>query len=268
MKIFGLPLALAVIAGTLPSACGDPKTNFESSGSQAIAYIEARRDFAQALGAAVAQEQGPVYRLVAITGPQYPVGSALDPANPADAVTTACLVPEPSLVAWAPLPTISQSRTTSFGASLPALLSSASPLLANLGIDVSSTSSANWRMEDVAQRLSPQLVFADAISTGPCAEQTADRDILFVRGVLYARETFTSTTGFNAAASTSEIGGGLRVSVDQNGGFRVEDAQAIPRFHIVTMKPAADLSDRSPALPTPELVAPPRDVLDRLVAIR
>lgn len=268
MKRSYSPLVLAVFAGVALSGCGDPKTSFQNSGNQAVAYIEARRDFAQALGTAVAQEQGPVYRLVAITGPQYPVGSALDPANPADVVTTACLIPEPALVAWAPLPAISQSRTTSFGATLPSLLSSASSLLANLGVNVGSTSSANWRMEDVAQRLSPQSVFTDAISTGTCAEQTVDRDILFVRGVLYARETFTSTTGFNAAASTSETGGGLRASVDQQGGFKVEDTQPIPRFHIVTLKPAAGTTGRSPIGGAPDLVAPSNEVLNRLSSIR
>jgi hypothetical protein len=250
------------------SACTQPETNFKDSGNQVVAYIEARRDFAQALGATVAQDQGPVYRLVAIAGPQYPIGSALDPANPADAVTTACLVPEPPVVAWAPLPSISRSRNTSFGATLPALLSSASTLLANLGINVASTNSADWRMENVAQRLSPQSVFADAISTGACAEQTFDRDILFVRGVLYAKETFTSTTGFDAAASTSEVGGALRVSVDQAGGFKVEDSQAIPRFHIVTLKPAAGASGRSPIGSEPDLVAPPTEMLERFSAVR
>ncbi|RVO68494.1 hypothetical protein [Sinorhizobium medicae] len=268
MKIFGSALALAIIAGTMLSACGDTKSNYENSGKQAVAYIQARRDFAQALGSAVAQKQGPVYRLVAISGPQYPVGSALDPANPADAVTTACLVPEPALVAWAPLPAVNQSRNVSLGASLPALLGSASSLLSKLGINVARTSSANWRMEDVAQRLSPQAVFAEAISTGSCAEQTSERDILFVRGVIYAKETFTSTTGFNAAASTSESGGGFRVSADQNGGFKVEDAQAIPRFHIVTLKPAAGSSGRSSLESRPVFVAPSDEVLNRLSAVR
>ncbi len=268
MKIIGSPLALALTAGALLSSCGDPKTSYQSSGNQVISYFKAQRDFAEALGTAVAQEQGPVYRLVPIAGPQYPVGSALDPANPADVVTAACLVPEPSLVAWAPLPATRQILRTSFGASLPALLNSASTLLGSLGVNVGSTSSADWQMEDVAQRLSPQSVFLDAISTGSCAEQTNDRDILFVRGILYAKETFTSTTGFNAAASTSEIGGGLRVSVDQNGGFKVEDAQAIPRFHIVTLKPAAAATDRSPVASAPDLVAPSNEVLERLSATR
>lgn len=268
MPRFYSPLVLAVFAGAFLSGCGGPRTSFQNSGSQAVAYIEARRDFARALGTAVAQEQGPVYRLVAITGPQYPVGSALDPANPADVVTTACLIPEPALVPWAPLPAISQSRTTSFGATLPSLLTLASSLLAKFGVNISSTSSANWRMEDVAQRLSPQSVFADAISTGPCAEQTANRDVLFVRGILYAKETFTSTTGFNAAVSDSETDGGLRVSVDQQGGFRVEDTKPIPRFHIVTLKPAASSTGRSSIGSAPNLIAPSNEVLNRLGAIR
>lgn len=267
MRMLISTVTIAVIAGLIISAC-DANQKYDDAGKQAVAYIKARQDLAQVLGGAVAQKQGPVYRLVAITGPQYPVGSALDPANPADVVTTACLVPEPDLVAWAPLPALGKSRNVSFGASLPSLLASASSLLANLGVKLSSTSSANWRMEDVAQRLSPQAVFTNAISSGSCAEQTADRDILFVRGVIYAKETFTSTTGFNATASTSERGSGLQVSVDKNQGFKVEDATAIPRFHIVTLKPAAGSAGRSTIGETVNLVAPSDTVLRRLSAVQ
>ncbi|MGN7867631.1 hypothetical protein [Paracoccus sp. 22332] len=232
----------------------------------AISYIEARKDFASALGGAVAEEQGQVYRLVAILGPQYPIGSALDPANPADVVTDACLLPEPPLVSWVAFPAITSSRNVALDASLPGLLGRAASYLSDLGVDLGAQSSVSWRMEDVAQRLSPQAVFQEEISTGTCLEQTAGHDILFVRGIVHAKETFTSTSGFNAGAATSATGPGLRVNVDQSGGFRVEDTAAIPRFHIVTLKPADGVAGRT--VGGPELVAPPSEVLERLARLR
>ncbi len=126
------------------------------------------------------------------------VGSALDPANPVDVVTMACIVPEPPSIAWAPLPAHKPG---------PHRCVWGEPTrIANFGV----LSSGKFRSEcrgdhfselangDVSQRLSPQSVFANAISSGTCAEQIAERDVLFVRGVIYAKETFSSTKGFNA----------------------------------------------------------------------
>ena len=256
-----LLLTLLLLAG-----CNFPSDTGNGATGAAVSYVEARKDFASALGSAVAEEQGQVYRLVAISGPQYPIGSALDPANPADVVTDACLVPEPPLVSWAPFPAITSSRSVALGASLPGLLGRAASYLSDLGVDVGAQSSVSWRMEDVTQRLSPQAVFQEEISSGACLEQTAGRDILFVRGIVHAKETFISTSGFNAGAATSATGPGLRVNVDQSGGFRVEDAAAIPRFHIVTLKRADGAAGRT--VGGPEFVAPPSEVLERLARLR
>ncbi len=234
------------------------------AGATTADYIAARRAFAAALGEAVADRQGPAYRIVAITGPQFPVGSALDPQNPADEVAPACALPEQPLVAWAPLPEITRSRQISFGVQLPPLVARTETVLTQQGVSVSAGGTAIWRMEDVAQRLVPQSSFERAIATGACRAETAGRDVLFVRGIIFSRELIESDRDFTASGGFQTSSGGISISVADNGAFRVQDETAIARYHIVTLKPAEQITATTSTEPVAELTAPTDAMLRRL----
>lgn len=257
----------SLFAITILAACTNPDPELNDPREAVTSYFQARRDFGEALGRAVAAEQGPIYRIVAITGPQYPVGSALDPRNPADTVAPACVVPEPQLVPWTPFPETSSVRSIRFEATLPALLQRALPTLAEFGVEASANSTARWSMQDVAQRLAPQSLFQQAISSGECRTATAGRDILFVRGVIYSKEMIASTRALNISAAANATGGGVNVVADRNGAFRVEDSSAIPRYHILTFK-AAEVPAPGASLRDVELATPPDDVLSHFMGVQ
>src|SRR5260221_9929420 len=93
-------IAAAVLVLPALAACSERqevRKPLQQGADMIITYIVAKRELADRLGEALGANRSSKYRLMALVGPSYPIGAAVDPENTIDIITEKCVPPKSAL---------------------------------------------------------------------------------------------------------------------------------------------------------------------------
>jgi len=225
------------------SACGgQAQKPFDSVRENLKTYVQAKKEYAAALSEQVAK-QSDHYRLALIVGPQYPIGAALNTTNPADLVTSDCVIPKEDLkkrgvldVPWTPFPEYKLSQVISFNTGLPAGIVKAlnKNISANANLKLDDSGRFVWR--EISQNLMPEKDFERHLASKECQAGLQDNQALIVRGVVSAKETFGSKgivdTGAKLSFLKDEV---FSFRYTDDGSYELEETDASPKLHVLTV---------------------------------
>ncbi len=239
---------LAVAAIALNACAANPGPVMSKSTDKLISYFEAKQELADTLQM---QLGGPTagsprneyysYRLVAINGPAYDLGSVLAVNNKLDLITRKCTLPTDMVPVeqWASMPRWTSNSTLSTDLGIPAPFKGVfdkakTSVDANLNFE----SASIYQIEDIGQRFLARDEMDTFVRRGDCGEYLSglSEPVVFVRGIIYGRETLRSAKGFGTGLDlrvVEEESGQLRFKYDSSGAYELSDASVMPKFAIM-----------------------------------
>ncbi len=246
-KVFGAA-ALSVAALALNACAANPGPVMSKSTDKLISYFEAKQELADTLQM---QLGGPTagsprneyysYRLVAINGPAYDLGSVLAVNNKLDLITRKCTLPNDMvpIEQWASMPRWTSNSTLSTDLGIPAPFRGVFDK-AKTSVDASLKfeSASIYQIEDIGQRFLARDEMDSFVRRGDCGEYLGrlSEPVVFVRGIIYGRETLRSAKGFGTGLDLRVIeqeSGQLRFKYDSSGAYELSDASVMPKFAIM-----------------------------------
>ena len=240
-------IALVGCAGLALSGCAaNPGPVIDTSTKKLISYFDAKQDLA---GTLQMQLGGPTatsprneyysYRLVAINGPAYQLGSVLAVNNSLDLVTRKCVLDENILPfeRWSTMPRWSSNSNLNTDLGVPAPLQGVfnkTSVDAGLKFD----SASIYQIEDIGQRFLARDEMVEFTTDGECGEYLSSltEPVVFVRGIIYGRETLKSAKGFGAGLNVrivEEESGQFNFKYDSSGAYELSDAEIVPKFAVM-----------------------------------
>ena len=223
------------------SACatkkGDTTQPIDDSAKAASDYITAKRSYAQALSRALQISDSSTYRLVAVIGPEWKIGDAIDPNNPLNPLTYRCQwkpADIPAATPWTDLHGVSATSNINFSLGLPtgvvAALKSTSA-----GINFTSQTTGKYSLTGLSGPIIGQDDFETALNTEPCKSARVN-PALIIRGVVSGIETFSSNKSIDAGGkiTTLNIDVFNLKYVDSNT-YEISDKTAAPKFYLLTL---------------------------------
>ena len=210
------------------------------------------------------------FRLVALNGPAYPVGSLIAAGNTLDLESRDCVVAEADLPRpdpWSGLPSWSSESALDVGLGLPSIWQSAiSQNETSLDVGFEMDRQSYFQIEDISQVFLSRSELRRAFAVPACQaamQEIPGAEVIYVRGLIYGRETLRSAKAFNAGVDlslTGEDSGDFSFSFAKNGAFELKEQRLLPKFAVVTklVLPAADrMNDRAVEYdPEPNFVRP------------
>jgi hypothetical protein len=107
--------------------------------------------------------------------------------------------------------------------------------IAEIGGKIKKTESGTYKLTDIHQVLATWDDFIESLSQSECQKAIDGRDVIVVRGQIFAKEIMSTSRELGAGLKTKIIGPGLfLLNYNNEGDFSIEDKEAIPRFHIVS----------------------------------
>lgn len=258
----------SIVVAILLSGCAGPgganvRKTVTGAQREESAYIAAKRDYVRLLEQALlaGDPAGSPYRLVAIVGPQWGVGDVMDPGNPMSLLTEKCrqsgTAPSPVAVPWAAMPAYSSGRRITLKAGLPSSVASFIGKEKTLGIHLDTESGGIFSLAEITSVIPAKDTFESGL-TAACKEYLTQQGGLLIRGVVSAKEKFSSTKKF-------ELGSDIKLLSDplfagqyaSNGAFVLEDAAPNPKMFMVIHFLPDSRGDGSLVgrRPTPEQIA-------------
>lgn len=232
------------LCGLLWGCPVDPTAPITTTTGKLISYFQAKDDLAATLQQTLGGTQGSAsYRLIAINGPAYPVGALVSIDNPLDLESRDCVLSDgelPDAEAWSTMPSWSSNSSLDFGLGIPAMfrgafLKAESSVDAGLKLD----RTGNYGINDLSQVFMSRQELRRALESPGCSEALKDAEdskAIFVRGIVYGRESLTSSRSFSGGVDAKVIeepSGQFRLSYDRSGAFELSDDDALPKFAIV-----------------------------------
>jgi len=245
-------LILSASAITLTSCAASAGPVIEKSTSKLISYFEAKNELASALQASLSGvpsmaggSETPVpYKLVAINGPAYPIGSLIPLDNALDLESRECVLPDdklPKAEPWASFPSWTSNKKLDLGVNMPALFRGIFSKAENsLDAGMKFERSGNFQVNDLSQVFLSRFEVSRFVATPKCRkaiEATQNGAAIFVRGLVYGKESLKSGRAFSGgvnAKSVTSPNGEFRISFDNNGAFELAENAIKPKFAIVT----------------------------------
>jgi len=240
--------ALAITALSLGACAANPGPVINKSTDKLISYFEAKQELADTLQM---QLGGPTatsprneyysYRLVAINGPAYELGSVLSVDNSLDLITRKCTLPNDMVPVeqWASMPRWTSNSTLSTDLGIPAPFQGVfQKAKTSLDAGLNFQSASIYQIEDIGQRFLARDEMDTFVGRGDCGEylSTLTEPVVFVRGIIYGRETLKSAKGFGTEIDlrvVEEESGQLRFKYDNSGAYELSDASVLPKFAIM-----------------------------------
>ncbi len=240
--------ALAIASLALGACAANPGPVMSKSTDKLISYFEAKQELADTLQM---QLGGPTagsprneyysYRLVAINGPAYELGSVLSVDNSLDLITRKCTLPDDMVPVeqWSTMPRWSSSSTLSTDLGIPAPFQGVfEKAKTSIDAGVNFQSASVYQIEDIGQRFLARDEMDTFVGRGDCGEylSTLTEPVVFVRGIIYGRETLKSAKGFGTDIDlrvVEEESGQLRFKYDSSGAYELSDAAVLPKFAIM-----------------------------------
>ena len=207
-------IAAAGVSLLLTGCAVDPAAPIEGASTKLKSYFEAKNEFAATLqeqlsGGATGDN---IYRLVSLNGPAYPIGSLISASNTLDLESRDCVVPEsllPDPVSWGGLPGWSSGTALDVGLGIPSLWQAAiSGGETSLGGDVTMEKESTFQIEDLSQVFLAKDEISDALEVPECQDalqDIPDGDVIFVRGIVYGRETLVSANAFGVGLNNHVV---------------------------------------------------------------
>lgn len=238
-------LALVGTALLALSACGGNAGTGVTDGTQAMLdYYGAKKAMAQSLQHGLTGATGSTtYTLVAINGPAYPVGSLVSASNPLDLESRACQLadsdlprPEP----WSSVPSAKIDKTFAFSLNIPAPMRH---MFNNA--DTSVAGGFNWERHSSFELSELSQVFlslADlrgVLARPECAAALAAAEgsrAVFVRGIVYGKETLSSSRKFNPNLTVKVMTGDtgqFTLNYNNEGAFNLVETSPTAKFAII-----------------------------------
>lgn len=265
-KIVLIGIAVVALVAALWSVWRfDP---MHEAGRSMLAYLQAKRQIAQDLEAGMGVKGSMSYRLVAVTGPQWRIGDAVDPDNLLNPRTDACVWPEerlPREIPWSGLPEYAAKSAIDLGTGLPVAAAKAlrSPVAANANL--------NWQrggrfaMRELSQRVVPETDFKQFVSAQNCQAGLDGHSALIVRGVVYGKEVFGSLKNLSAGAKAIvETIDPLTLTYQSNDTFELEDKDKTPKLFVVSLVVPSAVRGAGSSV---DFVAPSKETVDALEAL-
>lgn len=239
---------LTVAALSLGACAANPGPVIGKSTDKLISYFEAKQELADTLQM---QLGGPTassprseyfsYRLVAINGPAYELGSVLAVDNSLDLITRKCTLPEGwvPVEKWASMPRWTSNSTLSTELGIPAPFQGIfQKAKTSVDAGINFQSASIYQIEDIGQRFLARDEMDTFVTRGDCGEylSTLSEPVVFVRGIIYGRETLKSAKGFGTEIDlrvVEEESGQLRFKYDNSGAYELSDAEVMPKFAIM-----------------------------------
>ncbi|MEP0191099.1 MAG: hypothetical protein ABJP70_10775 [Erythrobacter sp.] len=240
-------IALVGCAGLALTGCAaNPGPVIDNSTQKLISYFDAKQDLANTLQM---QLGGPTatsprneyysYRLVAINGPAYQLGSVLAVNNSLDLVTRKCVLDENILPfeRWSTMPRWSSNSNLNTDLGVPAPLQGVfnkTSVDAGLKFD----SASIYQIEDIGQRFLARDEMVAFTTEGECGEYLSSltEPVVFVRGIIYGRETLKSAKGFGVGLNVrivEEESGQFNFKYDSSGAYELSDTDIVPKFAVM-----------------------------------
>lgn len=281
---------LSASAMALTSCAASPGPVIEKSTSKLISYFEAKNELAAALQASLSgvpemaggRETPVPYRLVAINGPAYPIGSLIPLDNALDLESRDCVIVEnklPKAEPWASFPSWTSSSKLDLGLNMPALFRGIFSKAENsLDTGVQFERSGNFQVNELSQIFLSRLEVSRAVRNPKCKqaiEATQNGAAIFVRGLVYGKESLKSGLAFSSGVNAKSVespNGEFRISFDNSGAFELAENGTKPKFAIITKvaakprKPEADgikIGTNGTDLSKQIVAGPPQDPLFR-----
>lgn len=239
-------LSMALAAFALASCAAKPGPVMNKATDKLISYFDAKQDLANTLQQRLG---GPTqtsprneyfqYRLVAINGPTYPVGAVLAVGNSLDLITRRCVIETTAipLEPWASMPRWTSSAVLDTDLGIPAPMRGVfdkTSLDAGLKLE----SASIYQIEEIGQRFLARDEMERFVASGECGDylRTLREPVIFVRGIIYGKETLKSAKAFAAGVDlrvVEEESGQLRFKFDTSGAYELSDAAVVPKFAIM-----------------------------------
>ena len=259
-----------LLISALLSAClgsGADTKPIQKAGDAAADYITAKRSYAQALSKALGVSDASNYRLVAVTGPEWKIGDAIDPLNPLNPLSYACewkAAAIPASTQWTDLPGVSGTSTINFSLGLPTgVVKAFKSTAVTAGINVNSESTGNYSLTGLSGPIIAQDDFEKALKTGACKD-SRDTAALLVRGVISGVEIFSSKksldAGGNVHVASIEV---FNLKYDDSKNYELSDKTAAPKFYLVTL----DTPSERGTTASGGLRAPPGEIIQTIESL-
>ncbi len=240
-------IALVGCASLALAGCAaNPGPVIDTSTKKLISYFDAKQDLASTLQmqlggptAASPRNEYYSYRLVAINGPAYQLGSILAVNNSLDLVTRKCVLDENNfpLERWSSMPRWSANQNLDTDLGIPAPFRGVfDKTSVDAGLNFSSASV--YQIEDIGQRFLARDEMVSFTTQGECGEYLGSltEPVVFVRGIIYGRETLKSAKGFGAGLDVrivEEQSGQFAFKYDSSGAYELSDADIVPKFAVM-----------------------------------
>lgn len=235
---FTMAFLLMASCATTPPDPIKPVTN------QLIGYFDAKSAMAAKLESYFTGANGTSnYHLVALNGPVYPIGTLVAAGNPLEIESRACQIAEDKLPVsepWANQPFFMSDSKLDISLAIPAPLrgvfQSAQTSLSS-GIKIEKESA--FGIGDITQTLLSRADLREALKRPECAAALLAAEgskAVFVRGIVYGRETLSTERKVNAGLGlrvlTGETGQ-FSISYDSSGSYELKETQPNPKFAVV-----------------------------------
>lgn len=238
-------LALLILCHSMGlSSCAVTPAPYETFTKNLTRYYEAKSSFAVAIQTQLAANSDVnEYRLVAINGPTYAIGTLISKSNRLDVESRSCVVEEsqlPPVEPWSAFPVMKSSSTLSLDAEIPLMFKKA---LADterfVGMGYTQGRVANLEMTDVGQQLLSRSETRRILVSGPCADslKSLEDGAIIVRGIVSGVEMLTGTAEANLDTNLARlVGPGRRFQFhfSRTGDFSIEDKEPTPKFAVYT----------------------------------
>lgn len=240
----GLSFALGLVgcAGT----ASKPITN---AADATTIYLDAKRAYVDALDHALrphATADDP-YRLVAVAGPQWPIGAVVDPDDPLNPLTRKCEFASSALPSdwtfWSSLPALNQERSITLKVGLPQAAFKILGKGAAAGANFDLSKTGQFALTDLQSKILPQDDFESGL-TEDCKTFLKLRGGLVVRGIVRGKEVFKSVSHVDTGTNVKVLDDALlQLKYDNKGDFQLEDKEPTAKIYMVAFFARATRSD-------------------------
>lgn len=236
---------LAILAATALAGCGANSGSAVRIGTDTIIdYYKAKNDMARQLQQYLTGTSGNVvYTLVAINGPGYPIGALLASDNPADVESRACQLnpdelppPEP----WSNVPSADVKKSFEFSLNIPApmhrMFKSAE---SSVGAGFTWAKNGAFELSQMSQIFLSREDLRAILARPKCAaalKAANGSQAVFVRGIVYGKETLTSSYEFKPNLTVKIMEGETGQFVlkyTNEGDFSLTENAPTPKFAII-----------------------------------